>query len=205
MAKTSPYFDDFIKMIDLSCRAAELLKASLDDFNPETLPARRAAMHEIEHAEDEVRHEMLRRLAREFVTPIDREDIIALANEMDDITDNIEDILIRMYMYNVKSVRPEAIRFADVIVGCTKALQQAMTEFPNFHKSTTLKKSIIAVNTMEESGDVIYVDAVRTLYESGSNPLEVSAWSELFDRLEDCCDICEHVANTMEVIVMKNT
>lgn len=205
MAKTSPYFDDFIKMIDLSCRAAELLKASLDDFNPETLPARRAAMHEIEHAEDEVRHEMLRRLAREFVTPIDREDIIALANEMDDITDNIEDILIRMYMYNVKSVRPEAIRFADVIVGCTKALQQAMTEFPNFHKSTTLKKSIIAVNTMEESGDVIYVDAVRTLYESGSNPLEVSAWSELFDRLEDCCDICEHVANTMEVIIMKNT
>ena len=205
MAKTNSYFEDFIKMIDLSCQAAEHLRSSLTDFQPETLAGQRAAMHEIEHAEDEVTHGILRRLAKEFVTPIDREDIIQLANELDDVTDKIEDILIRMYMYNVKTMRPAALVFAEVIESCCKALQQAMIEFPNFHKSNTLKQSIIAVNTMEERGDSIYIDAVRELYEDGSNAIEVAAWSELFDRLEDCCDVCEHVADIMEIIIMKNS
>jgi uncharacterized protein Yka (UPF0111/DUF47 family) len=205
MAKTNPYFEDFIKMIELSCRAAEHLKNSLEDFHPETLSGQRAYMHDIEHEEDEVRHEMLHRLVREFVTPIDREDIIALANELDDVTDKIEEILIRLYMYNVKYVRPAALQFADVIVSCARELKQAMIEFPNFHKSSTLRNAIIAVNTMEEKGDQIYVDAVRELHEGGVDPVEVAVWSELFDRLEDCCDVCEHVANTMEVIVMKNS
>jgi uncharacterized protein Yka (UPF0111/DUF47 family) len=205
MAKMNSYFEDFIKMIGFSCQAAELLKNTFEDFDHEALPARRAAMHEIEHGEDEVRHEMLRRLAREFVTPIDREDIIALANELDDITDKIEDILIRMYMYNVRAVRPAARLFADVIESCAGALQQAMLEFPNFHRSATLRNAIIAVNTMEENGDRLYIDAVRELHEGGVDPLEITVWRELFDRLEDCCDVCEHAANTMEIIVMKNS
>jgi uncharacterized protein Yka (UPF0111/DUF47 family) len=205
MAKSNPYYDDFIKMIAFSCQAAGHLRASLENFSHENLDGQRATMHEIEHAEDMVRHDLMRRLVREFVTPIDREDIIALANELDEVTDKIEDILIRMYMYNIRDVRPAALAFAEVIENCTKALQRAMAEFPNFHKSTTLREAIIEVNTLEESGDKIYVDAVRELYEGGVDPVEVIAWSELFDRFEDCCDVCEHVANTMEIIVMKNS
>ncbi|MGI6004006.1 MAG: DUF47 domain-containing protein [Christensenellales bacterium] len=203
--KNNPYFDDFITMVEFSCRAAEYLQTVLHNFDPETLQECRETMHELEHAEDEVKHRMLRRLAKEFVTPIDREDIIQLANELDEVTDKIDDILIRMYMYNIKKIHPAALAFADVILRCCKALQAATHEFPNFHKSTVLQKAIVDVNTMEEEGDAIYIDAVRSLYKKGGDPLEIAVWSELFDRLEDCCDACEHVADVMELMMMKNS
>ena len=205
MAKHQPYFEDFITMVNFSCRAAEYLQTVLRDFDPQTLPQRREAMHEIEHAADEVKHAMMKRLAKEFVSPIDREDIIQMTNELDDVTDKIDDILIRMYMYNISGMRPAALAFADVIARCCKALQAAMQEFPNFHKSQDLRQAIIDVNTMEEEGDAIYIDAMRELYEKSGDPVEVAAWSELYDRFEDCCDACEHVADMMEIVVMKNS
>lgn len=203
--KNSPYYDDFITMANFSCRAAEYLQTVLQDFRPEALPERRQAMHEIEHAEDEIKHGMMKRLAKEFVTPIDREDIISLAHELDEVTDKIDDVIIRMYMYNIKSVRPEAMAFSDVILRCCKALQVAMHEFPNFHRSTTLQQCIIDVNTMEEEGDAIYMMAMRNLYENPGDPVEVFVWSKLYERLEECCDACEHVADVMETVVMKNS
>ena len=206
MAKgKSPYFDDFIAMIGFSCDAAECLKQTLLEFDPETLPQKREEMHKIEHSADEVKHVMIKRLAKEFVSPIEREDIVNLANELDNITDKIDDLLIRMYMYNLKSLRKEVFDFADIIMRCCKALQVATVEFPNFHKSTTLKQMIIDVNTTEEEGDALYVKAMRRLYVEETNPIEIAVWSELFDRLEDCCDSCEHVADAIEIVAMKNS
>ncbi len=203
--KNSPYFDDFITMTNYSCQAAEYLQKVLNDYRTDTLAERREKMHKIEHTADEAKHTMMARLNKEFITPIDREDIIQMANELDNVTDKIDDILIRMYMYNIKSIRPAAVAFADVIVRCCRALHRAITEFPNFQKSTTLMPAIIEVNTMEEEGDNLYIDAVHELYLSGGDPIEIATWSELFDRLEDCCDACEHVADTMEIIVLKNS
>ena len=203
--KHYPYFDDFVTMAGFSVQAAEHLQDVLTHFDPETLAEQRKIMHSIEHAEDEVKHDLTRRLAREFVTPIDREDIINLAHELDNVTDKIDDILIRMYMYNVTSIRPEALTFADVILRSCKALQAALMEFHNFHRSTTLMQLIIDVNTMEEEGDALYIDAVRRLYKSGEDILQIAVWSELFDRLEDCCDACENLADSMEIVTMKNS
>ncbi len=203
--KQNPYFNDFIDMVSFSCQAAEHLQEVLKNYNPETLSDQRMAMHNIEHAEDELKHKMMQRLSKEFVTPIDREDIILIANQLDNVTDKIDDILIRMYMYNIKEIRPETLAFSDVILRCCQALQKTVEEFPNFHKSTTLIQNIIGVNTMEEEGDSIYISAVRKLYEEESDPIRVAVWSELFDRLEDCCDACEDVADAMETIVMKNS
>ena len=203
--KNSPYFDDFITMADYSCQAAEYLQKVLNDYRTDTLAERREKMHKIEHTADEAKHTMMARLNKEFITPIDREDIIQMANELDNVTDKIDDILIRMYMYNIKSVRPAALAFADVIVRCCRALHRAISEFPNFQKSSTLMPAIIEVNTVEEEADNLYIDAVHELYLSGGSSIEVATWSELFDRLEDCCDACEHVADTMEIIVLKNS
>jgi len=206
MAKgKNPYFDDFITMIGFSCEAADFLKKTLLEFDPETLSQKREEMHKIEHSADEVKHVMIKRLAKEFVSPIEREDIVNLANELDNITDKIDDLLIRMYMYNIKTVRQEVFEFADIIMRCCKALQVATVEFPNFHKSTTLKQMIIDVNTTEEEGDALYIKAMRRLYTEEKDPIEIIVWSELFDRLEDCCDSCEHVADAIEIVAMKNS
>ena len=203
--KNNPYFSDFVKLASFSCQAAEYLQVSLKDFQPSTLAARREAMHDIEHAADMIRHELNGRLVKEFVAPIDREDITNLADQLDDVTDKIEDVLIRIYMYNIKTIRPCALDFADVIVRCCNSMYKAMTEFANFHKSSTLRDSIIEVNTLEEEGDALYIKSMHEMYAQGGDPIEIAAWSELFDRMEDCCDACEHVADLLELIAMKNS
>lgn len=204
MAKKNEYFDTFQVLVEYSCRAAESLQLSLQEFDPETLQAKMASLHAIEHMADDKKHEMMTKLAQEFVTPIDREDIILLANEIDEVIDKIEDVLMRVYMYNITEIRAEALAFADVLVRCTEALQVAVKEFPNFQKSRELQQCIIDVNTMEEEGDALYIEAMRKLYTTETNAIKIVAWSETFDRLEECCDACEHVANIMESVVMKN-
>lgn len=203
--KSNPYFEDFIKMADYSLEAAEYLQTTFLNFDPKELAVNRAKMHKIENSADMVKHTMIRRLAKEFVSPINREDIIELVNELDDLTDKIDDMLMRMYMYDIKELRPAASKFADVIVKCCKTLRVAMQEFSNYKKPDMLVCAIIDVNSMEEEGDALYINAVHELYQSETDPVKIAVWSELFDRFEDCCDSCEHVANTLEVIVMKNS
>ena len=202
--KNSPYFEDFITMVGFSVKAAEYLQTVLTDFDANTLSVKRKEMHDIEHAEDNIRHGMMKRLVKEFVTPIDREDIIQLANVLDTVTDTIDDILTRMYIYNIKEVRPAALKFGEVIVRCCKALQTAMIEFPNFQKSKTLLQAIIEVNNMEEEADALYVDVMHELYQNDPDPKNVIVWSELYEQLEDCCDACEDAADMVQIIVMKN-
>lgn len=203
--KGSVYFDGFINMVELSCKAANYLNGALNGFKPQTLSQSMVELHEIEHAADVEKHNMMEKLAKEFVTPIEREDIIELASQIDNVTDKIEDVLIRLYMYNIQTIRPEAAAITGIIVRCCEALKVAVVEFPNFHKSNTLHQAVVDVNSMEEEGDEMYISAMRNLYESEKDAIVVLSWSEMFDRLEDCCDSCEHVANVLESIVMKNS
>ncbi|MDR2514154.1 MAG: DUF47 family protein [Christensenellaceae bacterium] len=204
--KTDEYFSTFIVLLAYAGKAAERLYEALSEFRPETLKEQMAGLHEIEHMGDETKHRMMERLAEEFITRIDREDIVQLSNEMDEVIDKIEDILIRVYMYNIKQIRPEALRFADVIRRCCLELQAAVKEMPNFQKSIALHAAVVEVNSLEEEGDTLYVDAMRALYsEEGLAPITLVAWSETFDRFEECCDACEHLANSLERAAMKNS
>lgn len=203
--KNIPYFEDFITMIGFSCQAAEYLQTTLENFNPAVLEENRKVMHQIENNEDELKHSIMSRLIKEFITPIDREDIIQIANELDDITDKIEDILIRLHMYNIKTIREDALSYTKIIVRACATLQKAMIEFPNFRKSPHLTDAIIEINSIEEEGDMLYIQAVRKLFENETDPIAITAWSKIFDLMEDCCDTCEHAANVMESVTMKNT
>ena len=205
--KQNEYFETFQKLGKFAQEAAENLQEALSDFDASMILGRMKSLHEIEHQADEEKHKMIRNLAAEFVTPIEREDILHMANEMDDLVDKIEDVLMRAYMYNIQTIRPEALVMVDVIVRSCAALQVALAEFPNFRKlsSSTLHECVVAVNTLEEEGDGLYIKAVHNLYANCQNPIEVVAWNQMFDKLEECCDTCEHIANVMERIIMKNS
>ena len=153
--KQNIYFETFEEMMDLAARAAKFLHDALTNFSPESLEKQMEKMHDIEHLADEKKHVMMTRLAAEFVTPIDREDILLMANEIDEVVDKVEDVLIRMYMYNVKAIRKEATEFTDVVKRSCVRLQSAMKEFSNFKKSKELHQAVVDVNTMEEEGDAI--------------------------------------------------
>lgn len=199
------YFDGFVKLSEYCCNAAKMLDENLKDFNANTLQEQMKHMHNIEHAADLEGHEITRRLAREFITPIEREDIVSLLHEIDDITDCIEDVLLHMYMYNVKEIREDALRFSDLILKSCEELTVTFEEFKNFRKSKEIHKSIIKINKLEEDGDNLYTEAVRRLHMTSENVIEIMTWTLAFDRLEKCCDACEEAANVVESIIMKNS
>ncbi|MDR2088141.1 MAG: DUF47 family protein [Clostridiales Family XIII bacterium] len=205
MSKEDKYYEAFVEMVGYSCEAAQLLKKILHAFDPVDLPERMRNMHEIEHSGDIARHVMTKKLAREFITPIEREDIMAMAEAIDNVTDKIEDVLMRIYIFNIPEIREEAKKITDVIVRSCETLREALSEFHNFRKSKTLHEKIILVNQLEEEADNIYTTGVRNLYLEKADPILVQAWYETFQFLEDCCDACEDVADVIESVMLKNT
>lgn len=199
------YFETFVEMVDYSLKAAELLSDIINNYNAEKLHDRIAEMHAIEHTGDEARHRMIKKLAKEFITPIEREDIMAMADAIDTVTDTIEDVLMRMYMFNIKDVKEFALRMIQIIVKACNLLKEALNDFHNFRKSNKLHELIVEINRLEEEGDALYTEATRSLYVNCKDFKELLAWDTIYHYLEKCCDSCEEVADVMENIVMKNS
>ena len=199
------YFDAFAKGISYANEAAALLQNIFENFDASTGKAQLDKMHEIEHNADGVKHEMMERLVKEFLPPIEREDIVELAHTIDEVCDLIEDVVLRIYMYNVTSLRPDVMKFAKLIVRCCADLKEMSLELPNYRKSASLVEKIKEINTLEEEGDRLYVEATRRLYSEEKDPIAVYVWTNIYDRLEKCCDGCEKVADMVELIILKNS
>jgi len=203
--KDFDYFKAFVDLSSYSIKAMNLLSVTLQKFDRNEIEKKVAEMHEIEHSADLERHELMNRLVKEFLPPIEREDIISIADKIDNVIDSIEDILLTIDIFNVQTLKPEMIKFLDVITDCCKSMNSALVEFEHFKKSKELHALIIEVNRLEEEGDALYINGVRSLYKTTKDPVELMVWTEVYRRLEKCCDACEDVANDIENIVMKNS
>lgn len=199
------YFDEFISLSKFSLSCANILKETLQNFNPDVMPKKIVEMHNLEHSADIAKHNMMNRLAKEFVPPIEREDIISLSQRIDDVTDTVEDILIKIDIYNLKTIRPELLEFTSLVLTSCENLCDALVEFKHFKKSETIHSKIIEINRLEEEGDKLYTSTVRNLYRSTSNAVDLLVLSEILNRFEKCCDACEAAANTIESVIMKNS
>ncbi len=207
MARKSDYnyFDAFANLSKFSYNLAISLNETLKNFDPNFITGKVTEAHAIEHNADIAKHDIMNRLVKEFLPPIEREDITSLTQEIDDVTDSVEDVLIYIDMFNIQSIRPEILKFTQLIVQCCKALDEALEEFKNFKSSKKLRDKIIEINRLEEDGDALYVDSMRNLYHTSKDPIELMCWTEVLHRLEKCCDNCEDVADILESIVMKNS
>lgn len=199
------YFDAFASLSKYSSNLAVTLHDILTNFNPNQITEKVRAAHEIEHNADVAKHDIMNRLVKEFLPPIEREDITSLTQEIDDVTDSVEDVLIYIDMFNIQTIRPEILKFTELLVTCTKAMDEALEEFKNWKNSKKLREKIIEINRLEEVGDALYVDSMRNLYHTSKDPIELMCWTEVLHRLERCADNCEDVANIIESIVMKNS
>ena len=199
------YFNTFTACAEDACRAAHLLKNVLEDFKPEELEAQLDRLHEIEHSADEKKHDIMDHLAKEFIPPIEREDIVSLSQNIDNVTDKVEDILLRVYMNNVSTIGRDALAMMDVVVECCEAVRELLQEFADFRRSRNLKKVIIRINDLEEAEDRLFMTSMRKLYTGSKDPIHIIAWREIYIYLERCADACEHVADVVESVMMKNT
>ena len=199
------YYENFSECVACACQAAHYLEDTLKSFDPQRLHDVLDGLHQVEHAADEKKHELSNVLARAFITPIEREDILLLSQSIDEITDKIEDVMLRLWCNNIQSIRPDAIELGAVLINCCAELRLLLDEFADFRKSKKLREYIIHINTMEEQADKLFIDSMRRLHTTCTDPVEIICWREVYFYLEKCTDACEHVADVVEQIVMKNS
>ncbi|WP_308779417.1 DUF47 family protein [uncultured Clostridium sp.] len=203
--KENNYFNMLAELVDYSCEAANLLQNTLVNFNINEIEEKIHEMHNIEHEADVKKHDMMNKLAKEFITPIERGDIIDIAHYIDNVTDDIEEVLTRIYMYNIREIKKEAIDFSNIIINNCNGLKKIMREFYNYKKSAEIQKLIININDLEEEGDRLYFSTLRNLYTTSKDPIELMTWTDTLKYFEKCCDACESVANLVESVIMKNS
>ena len=199
------YFKNFVECAELACKGSQLLETIVNNFDSEKVDQYRTDMHNIEHSADLKKHEMLNVLLKAFITPIDREDILSMSQNIDELSDKIEDVLIRIYFNRVKAIRPRAIEFVSIVNKCFGEVLEMLREFSDFKRSKTLKEHIININTLEETADKLYIDCMYELHDGKTDVLEVIAWTDVYTYLEKCADTCEHIADLVESLAMKNS
>lgn len=208
--KKFDYYDAFDSQAAIAVKEAKLLKEivdsfqSVDDIKESQIEARLERAHALEREGDELCHRVSEVLITDFVTPIDREDIITITESLDEVIDRTEEIIQRFYMYDIHFMHDGAKKFVKLIVRSCEALSNAMADFRNCKKSSKFKSLIYQVNELEDEADALYMKLIRELYtEEREHPMRVMVWTRLFDAMEDCVDQCELVANKMNMVMVK--
>lgn len=199
------YFENFSECAALAKSAANYLVECLENYDVSKIDEMLEKMHTFEHQADIKKHEMNETLAKAFVTPVDREDLDMLSQQLDNVSDTIEEILQKFYIFNVQKIEPSAIDFAKNLVRSCEVLVQIMGEFENFKKSKTLHSLIIACNDIEEECDKLYLATTNSITRKTTDVLLAIAWYKIFDCFEECADACEHVSECVSSIIMKNS
>ena len=203
--KNNDYFELIKKQTACCVEAAELLENVLCVFDAGHVREYKEQMHEIEHRADGIHHDILSKLSIEFITPIDQEDILRLVQIIDDITDAIDEVILDIYMYHIDVISKNTIAFSKKVNCCVKALDEAAAELKTFKKREALHRLLVKLNDIEGEADQIFTEGMYELFASEVNMKNLIGQKAVFEGLESCCDLCEHAADLIEQIVIKNT
>lgn len=206
MAKSDKfYFENFVACTTLAKQAATYLVECLEHYDASNIDKMLEEMHVFEHNADIKKHEMSEALAKAFVTPVDREDLDMLSQQLDTVLDLLEEVLQKLYIFNIKTIEPSAIAYAKHLVKACDLLGEIMVEFENFKRSKKLHSLIIAENDVEEECDKLFLSTIHELTKNSTDVLSTISWYKIYDCFEACSDACEHVSECVGSIVMKNT
>ena len=193
------FFDDFVGLAEEIRTGARTLKQMLSVDPPDMSKA--DAIKDLEHVCDGRTHSIIQRLNRTFVTPIDREDIHALASKLDDVMDAIDATAAIIRLYRIPSVRPGARRLADLICELMDLVAQGLA---SFEKKQRVLELAARINQLEREADRAHQDAIVSLFDEERDPITVIKWKEILDFLESATDRCEDVGNVLEGIIVKH-
>lgn len=199
-----PKDEGFFELFDSLALKMTKSSALLDElFNePNRLQHFAAEIKKIEHEADDITHEIMNRIDRSFVTPLDREDIHLLATRLDTVVDLMDGTARRAIMFHLADRREPAKQLTNVLMRATHLIARAVKELKNPSVVATIGREI---KLLEEEGDALYSAAVGALFEGTPNALDVIKWKELYDNIEHAIDECEDVLNVLESISLKNS
>jgi uncharacterized protein len=199
--KEREFFDLFEEAGANIVRAAGLLERMIHEW-----PDHGELLRDIvacEHEGDRITHDIIQRLNQTFVTPIDREDIYALASGLDDIVDWIEEVADFFGLYRIEAPMIQAQQQAGILNQSCRLVAQAIPRLRGFED---IHHFTVEINRYENEGDRVVREALASLFEAGGiDPMLVIRWKDIFERLEDAIDATERVANILEGITIKNT
>jgi predicted phosphate transport protein (TIGR00153 family) len=193
------FFDLFEEAGANIVRAADLLERLFEQWPDGAELARDVLVCEQEG--DRITHDIIQRLNSTFVTPIDREDIYALASALDDVVDFIEETADFLSLYRIEAPMDKATEMARILHQASRAVAGAI---PRLRTFKDIHHYTVEVNRLENDGDRVLREALASLFERGIDPMLVIRWKDIFERLEDGIDAAETVANILEGIVIKN-
>ena len=153
---------------------------------------------------DEVSHAILDELNKSFITPFDREDIFTIANQLDDIADYLEDTASKLQIYDIDHIKNDAVEMADLIDDATSKIKILFDVLPESKKKSKITETIIEINRLENLGDAVFRRALWKLFRDEEDPIEIIRWKDIYDNLENTLDACEHLADTLRGVVIKN-
>jgi predicted phosphate transport protein (TIGR00153 family) len=155
----------------------------------------------IEHAGDEITHQIFRKLNQTFITPFDREDMHQLCSTLDDVIDLIDAAASRFVLYRVDHIRVGTIELAKVLAAATRELKNAVDTMESPDKAL---QHVIEINRLENESDRICRTLIAQLFEEEKDPVQIIKWKEIFEVIETAVDKCEDVSNVIESVILKN-
>ena len=199
------YFNEFIDLTDYIVKSADILKDMIDNYDLEKLDKCIEEIHKLEHSSDRIVHKMREYLIKDFLPPIDREDIATIANKLDDIEDGIDEIAINIRIFNVKKIREDSLDIVDIVVKSANAVKGVFEVLSNLKDIETIKSKVIVVNRLEEQGDRTYERIMSNLYKEEKDPIELMKWTNLYNCFENTIDSCEQISDCIQDVIMKNS
>jgi predicted phosphate transport protein (TIGR00153 family) len=194
------FFTDLSAMADAIAEGAAVFEEILA-ADPPAL-ARAGEVQAIEHRCDDLTHDIVERLNRTFVTPIDREDIHALADSLDDVMDAIDSAADSLSLYRIDRIRPEARQQAALIRRCVEQVRRALG---GLERRDGARDAVIETKRLEHEADAVHRSAISRLFGEETDAITIIKWKEIFDFLEHAIDRCEKVAVVIEGVVVKHS
>jgi predicted phosphate transport protein (TIGR00153 family) len=189
---------------------ANLLAAArlFSEFVQADLPTRRARMAELrdlEHRGDDITRQIFDALNSSFITPFDREDIRALATDLDDVLDYVEGVAQQLINFELAESPAELRAFAEILVEMVAEIDRVTECVWNLAKQREIQQSIVRISDLENKADDLYNKVIADLFRpNGRDPLEIMKWKEIYDGLENACDQCKDYTHIVGNIIVKN-
>jgi uncharacterized protein len=199
LPRDEKFYDMFTELATRLTASATLLHELFK--SPSELEAKVATIKGLEHEADNITHDIIDRIDRTFVTPFDREDIHALASELDDVIDLIDGTARRATIFRIQRTRPAAVVLAEVLERAARCVEEGVRDMKDAKHVYAISEKL---KTLEEEGDAVYHEAMGALFGEGGDALEVVKWKDLYDKIEDALDQCEDVGNVLHSIAIKN-
>ncbi|AOZ93595.1 DUF47 domain-containing protein [Paenibacillus crassostreae] len=200
--KKDIFFETMENMADKIVQAADYFAENVADFKDVNVFA--TEMKKYESQCDEYTHIIIKELNKTFITPIDRDDILALTSSLDDVIDGMEATTSRFYMYNLGKPDEYIVQFAEILRQSSYEIQKAI-HLLSQKKLLAIREHTIRLNDLENQGDDLLRICIKNLFATVTDPIELIKKKEIYERLEQTTDTCEDVANMLESIIMSNS